>query len=111
MCMKRYEMIKDRKHFNFIIKNGHYNKDKNFVIYDVSRSDDSFPHFGIAIKTSIGKAVVRNKLKRQIRCIVDNNKKLFKNGKDYIIMIRNECLNKNYSELNESLINVMKGKK
>ncbi len=109
--MKRCEMIKDRERFNYIIKNGHYNKDKNFVVYEVFAKENVYPHFGIAIKTAIGKAVVRNRLKRQVRSILDKNKKLFKKDKDYIIMIRNECLTKSFVELDSSLVTIMKGKK
>lgn len=110
MAMKRSEMIKDQNRFNYIIKHGHYNKDRYFVVYDVISKENRYPHFGIAIKTTIGKAVVRNKLKRQTRSIIDNNKKLFKNDRDYIIMIRNECLNSSYDVLDNSLVEIMKGK-
>lgn len=108
--MKRYEMIKDKNYFSSIIKKGRYNKDKNFVVYHVENNDNNFSHFGIAIKNSIGNAVVRNKIKRQTRSIIDQNKNLFKNDKDYIIMIRNECLNIRYQDMQESLVNLMKGK-
>lgn len=107
--MKRIEMIKNKEYFNHIIRNGKYNKDKYFVIYHVE-SDSEFPHFGIAIKNSIGSAVVRNRLKRQTRSIIDENKNLFKKGRDYIIMIRNECLNSDYQIRNNSLVSLMKGK-
>ena len=106
--MKRYEMIKDKRRFNYIIRNGHYNKDRNFVIYYVP-SEDGNIHYGIAIKNSLGHAVVRNRLKRQTRSIMDNNKNLFKKKNDYIIMIRNECLNADFKKLDESLEALVKG--
>ncbi len=107
--MKRIEMIKDKKRFNFIIRKGKYKKDKYLVIYYVDNQENEFSHFGIAIKSNIGHAVVRNKLKRQIRTIVDKNKKLFKKDEDYIIMIRNECLNASFGVLEESLNTLLKG--
>lgn len=108
--MKRYEMIKDQDYFGSIIKKGKYNKDKLFVIYSVSKEDNVYPHFGIAIKNSIGKAHIRNRLKRQTRSIVDNNKNLFKKNRDYIIMIRNECVNAQFDEMNKSFVELLKGK-
>ncbi|HBA37244.1 MAG TPA: ribonuclease P protein component, partial [Firmicutes bacterium] len=81
--MKRYEMIKDKNYFSSIIKNGKYNKDKLFVVYRVDSPLNEFPHFGIAIKNSLGKAFLRNKLKRQVRSIIDENKNLFKKNRDY----------------------------
>lgn len=107
--MKRYEMIKDKKHFNDIIRNGKYSKDKNFVIYHVNNEGRN-PQFGIAIKNKIGNAVVRNRLKRQTRAIIDKNRKLFKFGQDYIIMIREGCLLNNFNAMDNSLIYLMKGK-
>lgn len=108
--MKRYEMIKDSEYFSYIIKSGKYNKDKLFVIYSVLNLDNRFPHFGIAIKNSIGKAHVRNRVKRQTRSIIDNNKNMFKNDRDYIIMIRNECANASFAEMSSSFVKLLKGK-
>ena len=85
--MKRYEMIKDKKYFNSIIRQGKYSKDKNFVIYYINNKSGA-SKFGIAIKKSIGSAVDRNRLKRQTRAIIDDNRKIFKKSYDYIIMIR-----------------------
>ncbi len=102
--MKRYEMIKDKNDFNYIIKKGKFVKDKLFVIYyRDSEKDNHFTKFGIAIKKCIGNAVTRNRLKRQTRSIVDKNKKMFQKNYDYIIMIREGCLNSSFSKMNESL--------
>lgn len=108
--MKRVEMIKDKKYFNHIIKTGIYNKDSNFVIYSV-KNETNKTNFGIAIKKSIGSAVLRNRLKRQTRAIVDNNRNLFKFNEDYIIMIRDGASNSSFDDMTNSLINLMKGRK
>lgn len=102
--MKRIEMIKDRDLFSKIIKKGHFVKDENYVIYymDKDNKDDN-SHFGIAIRKKIGKAHIRNRLKRQTRAIVDKNKKKFKKTYDYIIMIRNGCLKNNFESMDESM--------
>ena len=89
--MKRIETIKNSDYFSSIIKTGKYIKSDNFVIYYIYNKESFTPKFGIAIKKNIGKAVVRNKLKRQVRSILDQNKKMFKNNTDYIIMIRNNA--------------------
>ena len=110
--MKRFEMIKDKNYFNYIIRNSRYVKDNNFVIYyNHNNEDNHFTHFGISIKNSIGKAVVRNRLKRQTRSIIERNKKLFKKDFDYIIMIRKGCLENTFDSMNESIVKLMKGTK
>lgn len=106
--MKKREMIKDKDYFSFIIKNGKFNKDKNYVIYYVDNKTNT-TSFGIAIKKSIGNAVLRNRLKRQTRSIIDNNKKLFQLSKDYIIMIRDGCSIAKYDDMQSSIIKLMKG--
>ena len=106
--MKRYEMIKDKDYFSSIIKSSRFLKDKNFVIY-YKDNDSDYCHFGIAIKNSIGKAYIRNKLKRQVRMIITNNKNLFKLSRDYIIMIRDGCLQSNFTEMEKSIVTLLKG--
>lgn len=104
--MKRREMIKDRKVFNNIIQTGSFYKNKLFVIYIKERKNEN-TKFGIAISNKIGKAHLRNKLKRKVRAIMDNNKKLFKNNYDYIIMIRKACLEASFQEMNDSLVSLI----
>ena len=100
--MKRIEMIKNSDYFSNIIKNGKFQKNKNFVIYYIDK-DKELPKFGIAVKKKIGKAYIRNRLKRQTREIIDKHKKEFKNNNDYIIMIRDGCLTSSFKEMDASL--------
>jgi len=99
--MRRKEMIKDKNTFNNIIRKGKFIKDENFVIYYLPNEDNK-TKFGIAIKKNIGKAVVRNKLKRQTRFIMDKYKKKFKNNYNYIIMIREKCLENGFNSMDKS---------
>ena len=99
--MKRIETIKDRRIFNNIIKNGKFIKNQYFVIYYM-KSENENNKYGIAVSNKLGKAVVRNKLKRQTRAIIDDNKNLFKNAFNYIIMIRKTCTEAEYSTMNEA---------
>ena len=49
---------------------------------------DSY-RFGISVSKKLGNSVHRNKYKRQLRFIIDKYKKLYQNGTDYIIIIKN----------------------
>ena len=104
--MKKREMIKDRKVFNNIIQKGTFYKNKLFIIYIKERKNEK-SKFGIAISNKTGKAIVRNKLKRKVRAILDNNKNLFKNNFDYIITIRKTCTESTYKEMNDSLVSLV----
>lgn len=83
--MKKYEIVKKNTEFNDIINKGAYLKNKYYYIYYKDNSF-SFPRFGLAVSKKCGNAVNRNRIKRQLRTIIDANKKMFLNY-DYIIMV------------------------
>ena len=104
--MKRIETIKDQKLFNNIIRNGKFIKNNFFVIYNIRKEEDKI-NYGIAVSNKLGKAVVRNKLKRQTRTIIDNHRNLFKNGHNYIIMIRKGSVGSDYQTLDRALVELL----
>ena len=103
--MKRIETIKSKEEFNNIIRTGKYNKNQYYIIYYINSNDNKF---GIAISNKVGHAFIRNRLKRQTRSIIDENRNLFKKGFNYIIMIRKSCVGTNYEILNKALIELIK---
>ena len=103
--MKEKYRVKNKELFNDIIKTGNQTKTKYFYIY-YKENDIDYPRFGIAVGKKVGKAVVRNKYKRIIRNILNENKKTFKNTRDYIIMIKKTGLDKSYEELKQDLQNI-----
>lgn len=104
--MKRIETVKNNQLFNEIIKTGEFKKNQYYVIYNKeNESEKNF--FGIAISKKVGNAVTRNKLKRQTRAIIDNNRNLFKNSRNYIIMIRKSCKDVKYNILEKALVNLL----
>ena len=105
--MKKKDTIKSRNEYSNLIKNGKYIKTKEYVIYYLN-NDLSRKRFGLAISNKIGNAVIRNKLKRQTREIIYSLNSLFKNNKDYIIMIRKGCLDTSFLEKKENLKNKLK---
>ena len=106
--MKKYEIVKEHKDFDDIINTGKYKKGKFFVIYN---KDNNLDHnrYGIAVSKKNGNAVIRNKLKRQARMILTTNKNMFKNNFDYIIIIKRNAVSVDYKELEEDLLNIIKG--
>lgn len=105
--MKKYEVVKSHEQFNEVINKGNKIVNKYFIIFSLQKNELT-PKFGIAVGKKVGNAVVRNRFKRQIRNIIDNNKFLFKNNCNYIIMIKKECLNISYNLLEENLIELMR---
>lgn len=109
--MKKKDIVKSKILFNDIIKNGKRISNKYYVIcYELS--NDSSSKFGIAVGKKVGNAVTRNKIKRQIRNIIDNHIKYIQNHHNYIIICKKEVLNLSFREMNDYLIDVLnKGEK
>ncbi len=104
--IKKYEVVKEKKDFNSIINNARFFKNNYYTIY-IRKRKDSEIKFGLAISKKVGNAVVRNKLKRQVRALIDNIKETFPKGRDYIIMIKRNCLEINFQEMKINLIQLI----
>ena len=95
--MKKKEIVKSKLDFNIIINKGKKVGNEYFTIFYMDY-DNYEKLFGITIQKKSGNAVVRNKLKRQTRALIDETKMLFKNNRKYIIIIKKKCLTANYNE-------------
>lgn len=98
--------MKKNEDFNEIIQKGKYLKSFYYYIYYKDRETNKngdIPKFGLAVSKSIGNAALRNKIKRQLRVIIDNNKKLFKNDRNYIIMVRKDILKISFQDMEKEL--------
>ncbi len=96
--MKKINTVKKNDDFSKIIKTGKYYKTKYFVIYIKDNNLERY-RFGISIGKKAGKAVTRNKIKRQLRTIIDKYKNDYPNGKDYIIIVKNCFIEASFSEI------------
>lgn len=99
--MKKINIVKENNDFSKIIKKGNCVKDSNLVIY-YQHNNLNRARFGISVGTKVGKAHIRNKFKRQIRNIVDNYKFSYSKSKDYIIIVRKNCLDKTFEDMRDS---------
>ena len=103
--MKKINIVKKSKDFDRIIKKKQ-GKSNNYFIINKEENKDNIPKFGITFTKNIGNAVTRNKLKRRIKNIIDNNNQIYNNNNTYIIIAKKEILNLTYKEMEKELINV-----
>lgn len=98
--MKKINIVKANKDFNYIISKNKSYKYKDYIIY-LSKTDSKIYRFGISVGKKVGNAVTRNKIKRQIRSIID--KKHYKKGFDCIIIVGKKILLRSYDEMMSNL--------
>ena len=106
--MKKKFIVKHNQDFEKIMKDGKCKKNRSFIIFSLE-NDYPYDKYGISVSKKLGNAVFRNKYKRKIRSIIDNYKKNYINGKDYIIILRRGALDRTYQELEKDftdLINI-----
>ncbi len=104
--MRKLYVVKHTRDFEKVINEGKCIKNRSFVVYS---QDNNLPYnrYGISVSKKHGNAVFRNKYKRKIRSIIDNFKKNYINGKDYIIILRRGALDKSYEELEKELTSLL----
>ena len=84
--LKRINRLTKKKDFDNVFKNGVGSYNKTLGVKAVNNNLE-IDRFGIIVSTKVSKlAVMRNKIKRQIREIIKNEIKLDGNTKDFIII-------------------------
>ena len=100
--MNKKYIVKESRIFDEVIETGKKIKNYNFVIF-YKEKKDSPTKYGITVPKKVGKAHIRNMLKRKVRAIIRNYNKNYEKNYNCIIIIRNSCLNLSYQELSSSL--------
>lgn len=101
--MKKDKIIKKSEEYTNIINTGNVVKNKYFSIF-YKKSETK--KYGISIPTKTGKAVVRNKIKRRVKNIIDKNENYIQNNYYYVIITKRTILDINYEEMENNLINL-----
>ena len=100
--MKKCDIIKNNRDFDYIISNGNCVRNQELIIYYVNNQTNN--HFGISVGKKIGNAVTRNYYKRIMRDICDKCKNIYLDKRDYIIIVRKTCANLSYEQIKTSFI-------
>jgi len=106
--LKKSNRITKDKEFDRAFKTGQSFYTKLFIVKAVN-NDLGLNRLGVLISTKVSKkAVIRNKLKRQIKEIIQYELPNLKNGKDLVIVVFQEILDKNFKEIKEVVITALK---
>ena len=98
--MKKEFRVRKNEDFSRIIKKKQSMANSSFIIYYL-KNDLDHARIGISVSKKLGKAVIRNKIKRQVRMMLQQTIN-FDDNYDYIVIIRNKYLDLDFnSNLNE----------
>ena len=103
--MKKKQIIQKEKEFTEIIHKCPYKKNNYFVIY--YRKNKEQNRFGISVPKKTGKAHIRNKIKRRIKNIIDQNEKRVQTPFDYVIIIRKRLIELDYNGIANNLLSLI----
>lgn len=96
--MKKEFRVKSQQDFQKVISSRKKSASQSFVIFYLKRAEYPYARFGIAASKKIGGAVVRGRVRRQVRAMVDEVMKEQRIApQEYVIVVRNPFLNRTYS--------------
>lgn len=99
--------LRKNAEFRVVYKRGRSFSNKLLVLYTYRNKKD-FNRLGISVSKKVGKSVVRNRIKRFIKESFRLNCCNIKTGYDLIFIARNLSNDKKYSDIDNSVINLVK---
>ncbi len=99
--MKKQYRVKKSQDIEKILKNHRFSKNPYFTLYIKEQNETNHFRYAISVGKKIGNAVVRNRLKRQIRAVIRNLN--IKPDFDVFIVARGKVLELNFEGINKEL--------
>lgn len=106
--MKKKYRIKKNDEFQEVFKQGTSVANRQFVIYVLDKPEQAYFRIGLSVSKKIGKAVVRNRVKRYVRQVFHEERDRIQTGKDYVIIARVPVATMGYEEVKKSLLHVLR---
>lgn len=105
--MNKYESLKNNREFRKVYDNGKSLSNKFLVIFYI-KNGRSFNRVGFSTTKKLGNAIIRNRVKRLIKEAFRLNSKDMKDGYDIIFLARIHSTAANYSDIEKSVLNLLK---
>ena len=105
--LKKENRLKKNKHFNFIYKHGQGLKQGFLSLVFIKAKVRPFK-VGFSVSTKIGKAVVRNKIKRRMREAFGQIVKDVDRRYNYIFVARDGIQEANFDEIKTNIVKIVK---
>lgn len=102
--------IKKDSDFKKVYSAKKISSDKFLTLY-TKKNSFNYSRIGITTTKKIGKAVIRNFVKRRLKSIYRNNYNKILKGYDYVFVVKKDACNIDYKLLERSFLNVLKRQK
>ena len=86
--MQRRHRLSRSRDFDAVYRHGRSVSTRFLVLYSFARDDDGPPRIGFAVPRGTGSAVVRNRVKRQLREAWRARLEQIPGGRDYVLIAR-----------------------
>lgn len=106
--MHHSHRLKKNEEFQVVFQQGTSVANRQFVVYTLKKEGQVTFRVGISVSKKIGKAVVRNRLKRYIREVLTGLEEHIASGYDLVIISRQGVEKLSFQEVRNSLIHVLK---
>jgi ribonuclease P protein component len=103
---KKYRLRKNLE-FKKVYSGGKNYWNRNLTLYKKKNNLEE-TRFGITITKKVGKAVIRNKIRRRIKEIYRKNLYRIKSGYDLIFIPKQNVVDISYKELESAMIHILK---
>ena len=101
--MQKSYRIKKSQEIEKVMKKGHSKANPYFIVYKYANQETSNFRIAISVGKKVGKAFERNKIKRYIRNITNENKYAINPNYDYFIIARKNVKDLDYHTFKEKL--------
>ncbi|MCL1989937.1 MAG: ribonuclease P protein component [Defluviitaleaceae bacterium] len=106
--MKKAYRMKKSADIELVMKKGFSKANRTFIVYQYKNPMGKGYRVAISAPKKLGKAVARNKVKRQMRVILQQNSHLLKEGFDYFIIARPNVLEIDFLTLIKQMKHVLR---
>ena len=107
--MKKQYRIKKNEEIEAVIKEKKWSSNACFILYIKKTDETNHFRYAVSVSKKLGNAVVRNRLKRQIRAIIRQFQ--FIDGIDFFIIVRKKTLEIEFKDMISELEYLFQKKK
>lgn len=99
--------IRNRREYQVVYSNGLKRVGKHVVIF-VFPTGRQETRFGITVTRKIGKAVIRNRMKRILREVIRKNFREWKGGIDLIFVAKKEVIQASFHDIEDDIVGLLR---